>query len=216
LKVKYRRVLFGTKGCSDTIVLRMKRKLRLGKIIRAIMLYYEEKQEGISRGFKVIMSIVLSLFVSGVIASVFNLSGTMQYVLMAGVCLTVSAIVSFKPKVVLAVVCVLVAIMGISFIAGSLNKENVEQLVWDPSLLGAGTSLVAIGVALYALLTQMGRKEGAIDVSESGGGTHNLMVGYVWIEEIKKYRCEYCLSFGKYYYCKTLGGIKRHIASKHV
>lgn len=38
---------------------------------------------------------------------------------------------------------------------------------------------------------------------------------YVWLEDAQKYRCEYCLEIGKYHYCKTLNGIKRHIERNH-
>ena len=38
---------------------------------------------------------------------------------------------------------------------------------------------------------------------------------YSWREEIQKYRCEYCLLDGKYHYCKTLKGIKKHIVNLH-
>jgi tetratricopeptide (TPR) repeat protein len=38
---------------------------------------------------------------------------------------------------------------------------------------------------------------------------------YSWREDIQKYRCEYCLLDGKYHYCKTLKGIKRHILNLH-
>ena len=38
---------------------------------------------------------------------------------------------------------------------------------------------------------------------------------YRWLDDIKKFRCEYCLQLNKYHYCKTKAGIERHIANMH-
>lgn len=39
---------------------------------------------------------------------------------------------------------------------------------------------------------------------------------YTWIDEIKKYRCDYCHKDGRYHYCKTLKGIKNHVTEAHL
>jgi len=39
---------------------------------------------------------------------------------------------------------------------------------------------------------------------------------YTWIEDIKKYRCDYCHKDGRYHYCKTLKGIKNHVTEAHL
>jgi hypothetical protein len=83
-------------------------------------------------------------------------------------------------------------------------------------LLGAGASLVAIGIAIYALLIQTEQKEAGVNIGGSGKGTDNSKGVYVWVERIKKYRCEYCNDLGRYHYYKTLSGIKGHIAREHV
>lgn len=38
---------------------------------------------------------------------------------------------------------------------------------------------------------------------------------YMWLGDIQKYRCEYCFQAGRYHYCKTLKGIKKHILNSH-
>lgn len=38
---------------------------------------------------------------------------------------------------------------------------------------------------------------------------------YTWRKDIQKYRCEYCYQVGQYHYCKSLKGIKRHVATSH-
>jgi len=38
---------------------------------------------------------------------------------------------------------------------------------------------------------------------------------YTWLDDIQKYRCEYCYREGKYHYCKTLKGIKNHLVNLH-
>jgi hypothetical protein len=46
--------------------------------------------------------------------------------------------------------------------------------------------------------------------------THvNPKAPYMWLGDIQKYRCEYCFWAGKYHYCKTLKGIKKHIMNLH-
>lgn len=39
---------------------------------------------------------------------------------------------------------------------------------------------------------------------------------YTWIDDIKKYRCDYCYKDGRYHYCKTLKGIKNHVTEAHL
>lgn len=208
--------MFGVKPCGDTIVLRMNRKSKLSGIIERIKVSHKVRIEGISVGFKIIVAIALSYVLANVIASVFNLSASIRFILIAGLSVIVSLTVSIKPRLLLTVVCVMLSFIGFLFIVISLNKENLSQIGWDPSLLGAGTSILALAIAVYAFLIYTERKEGVINISPSRRGMSDLEGGYVWIEEIKKYRCIFCLNVGTYYYCKTLGGIKRHIASKHL
>jgi hypothetical protein len=106
--------------------------------------------------------------------------------------------------------------MGGAFIIGSLFEELGSEIKWDPGLLGAGASLVAIGIAIYALLIQTERKEAGASIGGSGKGKDNLEGIYVWVERIKKCRCEYCRDSGRHRYYKTLSGIKGHIAREHV
>lgn len=209
------------------MLLRMKGKLGLRKIIKEIgsdsrimieriSSHYSRRVEGISHGFGVTVSTGLAVILSYVIISIFNVPHEVKVVIMVGVCAIVASLLAFRPRLMITVVCIAVLFIGVTFIVGSINKEIIEEIGWDPILLGTGTSLIAIAIALYALIIQIWRKEDVVNISDSNKGMSDLKKGYVWLEEIKKYRCEYCKSSGKYYYCKTLGGIKRHIASKHV
>lgn len=210
------KVVFRIKPCGDTMVLRMNRKLNLGKVIKGISLDLKVKREGFSRGFRVVVSSILAMVVAYIVGSVFHLSALAIWLVLIALCVIVSTIVSLKPRLLLTVVCIMLLWIGAMFIVGSLFEELRSEITWDPGLLGSGTSLVALAIALYALLSQTGRKEDAINVSESGRGMYNLKEGYIWVEEIRKYRCEYCKHLGRYHYYKTLSGIKGHIAREHV
>ena len=39
---------------------------------------------------------------------------------------------------------------------------------------------------------------------------------YTWIDDINKYRCDYCHKDGRYHYCKTMRGIKNHLTQAHL
>ena len=193
----------------------MNRKLKLRKMIGGISVDLKTKREGFSTGFKVVMSALLAWMLSFVISSIFNLSDPARWGVMIGLCVVASTIVSLRPRLLLTVACIMLAFMGGAFIIGALFEELRSQIKWDPGLLGAGASLVAIAIAMYALLIQTEQKEGGVNMGESGRSMDNLKEGYVWLDETRKYRCEYCRRSGKRHCCKTLGGIERHIASKH-
>lgn len=194
----------------------MKKRFRV--TIERIEAHYKVRRDGVSRGFRIVVSIVLSYILFSVIASIFNLSEIVRYVLIGTVSLGVAAIVSSKPRLVLTVVCVMLSFIGFMFVAVSFDKENIAEIGWEPSLLGAGVSLLAIAIALYALMRSTGREDDVLDSKRSGREVDSVgsEEGYAWIQEVRKYRCEYCRSLGKYSYCKTLVGMKRHIMSKHM
>lgn len=206
------------------MVLRMKRKLRLmikeisngcRIAVERISSHYSKRRQGISHGFGVTVSTGLALILSYVIVSIFDVPDSMRWVIMVGVCVVVTSMVALKPRLMMTVVCIAVLFIGVTFIISSINEEIREEVGWDPNLMGAGTSLIAIAIALYALVGQIWRKEHNVSINDSKKGMNNLKEDYVWIEEAKKYRCEYCKSSGRYYYCRTLGGIKRHIENRH-
>lgn len=160
---------------------------------------------------------ILSAVLVLIITTSFQLSRLIEYLIMIPICMIMAVIVArIGRKWVLRIICFLVFSIGVSLVFLSQNEELISEISWDPSLLGAGSSVIAIAIAFYALLTQSERRGEGVNTSGSGRNISNSKEGYVWLEETKKYRCEYCLNFGKYHYCKTLGGIKRHIARKHV
>jgi len=163
----------------------MNKKLR--DILESIKSRHKVRREGISVGFITVVSIVLSYILFSIIASIFNLSQMIRYALIAGVSIVVSFTISLKPRLVITLVCVMLAFISFIFVAISLNPENIEQIGWDASLLGAGTSLLAIAIALYALMRTTGRKEDVLNLKRSGRDINNLdsEEGYKWIEEIK-------------------------------
>jgi len=210
------KVLFGIEVRGDTIVLRMKSKSKSSGITQSITPIHKVRIEGISLGFKIVASILLSFLLANVVGSVFGLPHSTRYIVTAVLAVIVSVTVSIKPRLLLTVVCVMLSLMGLIFIVVSLNEESISEIEWDPSLLGAGTSLVALAIAVYVFLMYTERKEDVINISRGSRGVGELEGGYVWIEEIKKYRCMFCLSVGRYYYCRTLRGIRGHIMSKHI
>lgn len=70
------------------------------------------------------------------------------------------------------------------------------------------------------ILHQMVRKyfiNEEIRINSTNNKLNNSRIDpYILIEKTQKYRCEYCLANGKYHYCKTLNGIKRHVQSEHI
>jgi len=189
---------------------------KLRGIIKAIGATHRVRIEGISVGFKIVVSIVLSYVLATAIAYVFNLSSSIRYVLVAVSSIIVSLLVSIKPRLLVGVVCVMLSFIGLLFIVVSMNEESMTEIGWNASLLGSGASIIALAIALYALLMSTERRENVLNISLGRRGMHNLEGGYVWIEDIKKYRCVYCMNLGKYHDYKTLAGIKRHIRSKHI
>jgi hypothetical protein len=206
--------------CGDTIVLRVKRKLRSGsKLERTIANYIRVHRESngasFGEGFRFVVSFGITFVLFGVIFSLGDLPYSASKVLVVVLSLTVGGVVTFKPTLALRVVCIVLAFVGFTFTVISLYVENVSELGFNASLLGAGTSIMAIAIAVYALIqTQQGKD--VVSIDKSGRGVRNSEEGYVWIEEIKKFRCEYCKDLGRYRYYKTLSGIKKHIAREHV
>jgi len=174
-----------------------------------------EEKEPFSIGFRAVMAGVLAYILSDIIATIFKLPFLAGGILVAVSCVGMLVIVFRYSELTLKVVCIILLVIGCLFAIVSVD-ENIDQIGWNLGLLGAGASLVAIAIALYSLLMQAKRKEDAVNTSDSVGGTDNLKKDYVWVEEIEKFRCEYCKHLGRYRYYKTLSGIKGHIAREHV
>ncbi|HUW47083.1 MAG TPA: hypothetical protein VMW50_15005 [Dehalococcoidia bacterium] len=211
-------------GCGDTIIYKMHIKSKLGRVMARVSrglkriieeLIHGPEIEGFGRWFRIIVASALAIVGSHVIAFEFNLSDSMTYLIMLLLCVIVMTIVIIKPRLLLTVVCVTLLFIGVSFTTSSMNQDNVGENVWDSGLLGVGVSLVALAVAIYVLQAQVGRKRDAVNISGSERDVHNSEDGYVWVEESRKYRCEYCKDSGRCRYYKTLSGIKRHIAREH-
>lgn len=203
----------------------MNRKSKLGRIMERVSrgskgiieeLIQDHKVEGFGRWFRIVVATVLAIVTSHAIAFDFNLSDSMRYLIMVLLCLIVITILLIKPRLLLTVVCIALLSIGVSFTTSSMNQDNMGENVWDSGLLGVGVSLVALAIAIYVLQEQVGRKGNAANMSGSARDMHNLEDGYVWIEESRKYRCEYCKDSGRYRYYKTLSGIKKHITREHV
>lgn len=58
---------------------------------------------------------------------------------------------------------------GLALIFLALNLEIVSQLTWNPSMLGAGISVIALAIALYALLIHRERKVEVIKSTNAEG-----------------------------------------------
>ena len=114
------KVVFRIKPCGDTMVLRMNRKLNLGKVIKGISLDLKVKREGFSRGFRVVVSSILAMVVAYIVGSVFHLSALAIWLVLIALCVIVSTIVSLKPRLLLTVVCIMLLWIGALFIVGSL------------------------------------------------------------------------------------------------
>jgi hypothetical protein len=164
---------------------------------------------------RVCVSALLAWALTYIIMSAFNLPVSMKYPVMVTMCVVTSTIVSLRPKWVLFIIFFLMFLIGLSLIVLSVNKEAVKLIEWDPGLLGAGASVIAIAIAFYTLIVQEGQRVKKEGLNGGEQRISDLKEEYVWLEETRKYRCGYCLSVGKYYYCKTSGGMKRHIARKH-
>jgi len=203
----------------------MNRKSKLGRIMERVSrgserireeLVHDHEVEGFGRWFRIVVASVLAIVASHAIAFDFNLSSSISYLIMILLCAIVITILLIKPRLLLTVVCVTLLFIGVSFTTSSMHQDNMGENVWDSGLLGVGVSLVALAVAIYVLQDQVGRKGNAVNISGSERDIHNLKDGYVWVEESRKYRCEYCKDSGRCRYYKTLSGIKKHIAREHV
>lgn len=199
----------------------MKGKLRSGsKLERTIADYIHPHRESsgasFSEGFRFVVSGGVSFVLFSVIVTLINLPYVAREVLVVVLSLAVGVTVTFRPRFTLRVVCSALATIGFTFIVISLYTGNVSGLGFDAGLLGAGTSILAIAIAVYALLIQTEQKKDVVSMDESERGVRNSREDYVWVEEIEKFRCEYCNNLGRYRYYKTLSGIRRHIAKEHV
>lgn len=188
----------------DIMMLRMNVKDRLSRMTS--FLYW----------LRIGISAVLALALTYIILSSFDLPNSVKYPLMITLCAITSVISGLRPGLFLRIICILVFFIGVCLIILAKYIEVIEVLGWDPGLLGAGASIVAVSLAVYTLLVQREGKEEIVNLDGSEKKIHGLKKGYVWLDEARKYRCEYCKNSGRSHYCKTLGGIERHIASKHV
>ena len=166
-----------------------------------------------------ILSAFLAVVILYIVAPIFHLSGILRYTIMIILCTCTSLIVILKLSWVLSAICLLVMFIGVALVFLAQNKEIIAQISWNPSMLGAGASLIALALAFYMLFIERGQSEEPTQLADGERRISNLKEkpekGYIWLENIEKYRCDYCLYLGRYHYCKTLGGIKRHIARKH-
>jgi hypothetical protein len=203
----------------------MKRKSKSGRVMEGFgrgwktmkeELFHGPAIEGFSRWFRVIVTTVLAIVVSHAIAFDLNLSDPIRYLVMILLCAIVMPIVAIKPRLALTVVCIMILFLGVSFTVSSMTVDNTGEKVWDTGLLGVGVSLVALAAAIYVLQEQVGRKGDAVNISGSGRDIRDSRNGYAWVEEERKYRCEYCRDSGRYRYYRTLSGIKKHIEREHV
>lgn len=197
------------------MVLRMNRKSKFGKIIEDVSLYYQSKREGFSNGFRFVLGWGLSVVLFSVITAIAHLTSLVRWIVVVVLSSIMGVIVTRKPRLTLTVVCILLALIGFTLVGLSLNEENATKLGFNAGLLGTGASVIAIAIAVYALVTQTQREEGVVSLSYSRMDMRNLKEGYIWVQEIKKFRCEYCKHSGRYRYYKTLSGIKEHITRKH-
>lgn len=203
----------------------MKRKSKLGRILERVgrgwrmmieRLFHGSAIEGFGRWFRIIVTTVLAIVVSHAIAFDLNLSEPVRYLVMILLCAVVMITVTIKPRLVLTVVCVMILFLGVSFTVSSMTVDNTGEKVWDTGLLGVGVSLVALAAAIYVLQEQVGRKGYAVNISGSERDIRDSKNGYAWVEERRKYRCEYCRDSGRYRYYRTLSGIKKHIEREHI
>jgi hypothetical protein len=164
---------------------------------------------------RVISAGLLAAVLSYIVGSIFKLSGPVYYVIMVAMCLFTSFLSIFRPRWFVRLVCALVFCIGVFLVFLASDKELIGLLAWDPGLLGAGASIVALAVAFYGLVVQREEREGTVKVNGSEVKISDLENGYVWLEETGKYRCEYCKDSGRYRYYKTLSGVRGHITREH-
>ena len=200
-------------------------KSKLGKIKERVSrgpknivkeMIHGRKVEGFGMWFRILVTSALAIVVSNVIAFQFNLSNPIRILIMVLLCVVVMPIIDIKPRLSLTVVCITILFIGVVFTVDSMFKDNMGEVVWDSGLLGVGVSLVALAVAIYVLQDQVGRNRNAPNMSVSERDINSLKDGYVWVEERREYRCEYCNNLGRYRYYKTLSGIRKHIAREHI
>jgi len=158
-----------------------------------------------------IFSAILALFLLYMITPVFHLSGALRYTIMFVLCTCISLVVTLKPRWVLWTVCLFLLFIGLALIFLSQSEELLSQINWNPSMLGAGVSTMALAIAFYILALE--RRQ--VEERQLTNSSKLPKEGYVYLEDVEKYRCEHCLHFGKYRYYKTLIGIKRHITRNH-
>jgi hypothetical protein len=82
----------------------------------------------------------------------------LRYTIMIVLCIIMSTIVSFKPKWMLTVIFLFMLFLGMMLIVLAQNKELAEQFDWDPGMLGAGVSIVALAITFFSLFISRDRK----------------------------------------------------------
>lgn len=204
----------------DTMAVGVKRESRLGSRLertkaKSVRSHRESNGARFGNVFIFVVSFGITFVLLNVILSLVHLPDLASQVLVLVLPLTVAGVVATRTELALRVVCVVLAFVGIILTVTSLYVENVSELRFNTGLLGAGTSIMAIAIAVYALLLQRTTDKDAVAKNKNGRRVRNSEEGYVWIERIKKFRCEYCRSSNAYRYHRTLSGAKRHIAKEH-
>lgn len=149
----------------------------------------------LSRRHRIITSLInsvvaalLAVTLLYIITPIFHLSGALRYTIMIILCTIMSVIVSIKPRWVITTVCILVLFIGVTLVFLASNKEITSQIAWDPSLLGAGTSIIAIAIAFYMLFIQMESTGIIKEAREStdrerniSNSKENTTIGYIYL-----------------------------------
>ncbi len=82
------------------------------------------------------------------------------------------------------------------------DTTNTKRIINQPRNKPPNTRRVAVS-------------KGSVRRKTSPSTHESIEKPYVWLQDIYKYRCEYCHKSGKYQYYKTTKGITRHIEDVH-
>jgi predicted KAP-like P-loop ATPase len=160
-----RKVLCGVKVSGGIIASRLKGKVRLIERVEGLtdLLFWVR---GILGG-------ILGGVLGYVVTSIFKLSGFARSIVAVIVLLVTALLAVYRPRFFIRLICLLVFCMGVSLIFLSMNEGLVQSLEWEPGLLGAGVSVVALAIAFYGLVVQReGRAElGKANNSKGGSNT---------------------------------------------
>ena len=113
-----------------------------------------------------VVAALLSLVLLYMITPFFHLSGVLRYTIMIILCVVMSVVVSLKPRWVITTICILVLFVGVTLLFLAQNKEIATQIAWDPSMLGAGASIVALAITFYMLFIQTDKTKRGSEGSE--------------------------------------------------